>query len=233
MTEGLWPAMAVMFGIGLLGAGHCIGMCGGIASALSSTNNKSSPGLVLAYSCGRIFTYAGAGAVVASLGYASSSYLALAPILRGIAGLLLISMGLYLAGWWRGLIWLEKGGSLLWRRLQPLGQGLLPVRSVRAALMLGLVWGWLPCGLVYTALAYAATATTPLVGMAQMAAFGLGTMPAIVLGGMSMGKFAQVLQGNNFRRVFALLLIVYGVWTLLAPVLMSLLAPTSAAHQFH
>ena len=229
MTEALLPGLSLMFGIGLLGAGHCIGMCGGIASALGfagpTAEGKGSWALIWAYSLGRIFSYACAGGLVASLGYASSSYLALGPVLRGIAGVLLISMGLYLAGWWRGLIWLEKGGNVLWRRLQPLSKGLLPVRSVYGAVSLGLLWGWLPCGLVYSALAYTATAATPLTGMVQMAAFGLGTMPAIVLGGLSMNKFAHLLQSKNLRSVFAILLIAYGFWTLLAPVWMR--------HEYH
>ncbi|MBV1930751.1 MAG: sulfite exporter TauE/SafE family protein, partial [Porticoccaceae bacterium] len=142
MIESAWPAMVAMFGIGLLGAGHCVGMCGGIISALSlaatepedlpaslpannsgdrknkliasRTITKARPGetksathLILAYSAGRISSYACAGALVAGLGYVGAQYLALAPLLRGIAGLLLISMGLYLAGWWRGLTLLE------------------------------------------------------------------------------------------------------------------------------
>lgn len=262
MIEGAWLAMVAMFGIGLLGAGHCVGMCGGIISALSlaatqpedlpadlsaslaadpAVNNsvdrnnkliasqtitearpdetKSATHLILAYSAGRIFSYACAGALVAGLGYVGAQYLALAPLLRGIAGLLLIAMGLYLVGWWRGLTLLEKAGQRLWQHLQPLAQGLLPLRTAGSAILLGLVWGWLPCGLVYTALAYAATAMSPLAGMAQMTAFGLGTLPAVLLGGLSMAKYGRVMQGKNFRRVFALSLVVYGVWTLV-PVFM-------------
>ncbi len=222
MLEGLPSALAAivaMFGIGLLGTGHCFAMCGGITSALGFASEKGVSRYILAYNLGRVFSYAGAGAVVASLGYASANYLALAPVLRGTAGLLLIAMGLTMAGWWRGLSYLETAGALLWRRLQPLGQSLLPVRSFRSAILLGLVWGWLPCGLVYTALAYAATAETPLLGMAQMAAFGCGTLPAVLLAGLSIGKLGEVLRSQSFRTVFALLLIVYGAWTLLAVVL--------------
>ncbi|MBQ0721402.1 MAG: sulfite exporter TauE/SafE family protein [Gammaproteobacteria bacterium] len=222
MIEGLPPVLAAivaMFGIGLLGAGHCFAMCGGIASALGFASEKGSSRYIVAYNLGRVLSYACAGGAVASLGYASANYLALAPLLRGIAGLLLIAMGLTMAGWWRGLSYLERAGSVLWRRLQPLGQRLLPVRSVRSAILLGLVWGWLPCGLVYTALAYAATAQTPLLGMAQMAAFGCGTLPAVLLGGLSLGRLGELLRSHNFRLVFALLLMAYGLWTLLPVVL--------------
>ncbi len=222
MNEGLFPVLSTivaMFGVGVLGAGHCFGMCGGIASALGFVSNKGSSRLIVAYNLGRIFSYACAGGIVASLGYASANYLALAPVLRGLAGLMLIAMGLTMADWWRGLTWLERAGGVLWRRIQPLGQRLLPVKSVRSAVLLGLVWGWLPCGLVYTALAFSATAESPLAGMAQMMAFGLGTTPAVLLGGLSVGKFGELLRNKNFRLVFALLLIAYGIWTLLPMVL--------------
>ena len=222
MIESAPPVLAAivaMLGIGLLGTGHCFAMCGGITSALGFASEKGGSRYIVAYNLGRVVSYACAGGVVASLGYASANYLAMAPVLRGIAGLLLIAMGLTMAGWWRGLSYLEMAGAFLWRRLQPIGQRLLPVRSFPSAILLGLVWGWLPCGLVYTALAYAATAETPLQGMAQMAAFGCGTLPAVLLGGLSIGKLGEVLRSQNFRWVFALLLMAYGVWTLLPVVL--------------
>ena len=222
MIESLAPvltALVAMFGIGLLGTGHCFAMCGGITSALGFASDKGGSRYIVAYNFGRVCSYACAGGAVASLGYISANYLALAPVLRGIAGLLLIAMALTMAGWWPGLTYLERVGGILWRRLQPLGQGLLPVRTLRSAILLGLVWGWLPCGLVYTALAYAATAETPLMGLAQMAAFGCGTLPAVLLGGLSLGKLGEVLRHKNFRLGFALLLLAYGVWTLLPVVL--------------
>lgn len=232
MIDGFAPALGVMFGIGLLGAGHCVGMCGGIASALGFAGDNGATRWVVAYNFGRICSYAVAGGLVASVGAVGANYLAAGPVLRGIAGFLLIGMGCYVAGWWRGLTWLEKGGRVLWRRLQPLGQKVLPVRSTSAAVMLGLVWGWLPCGLVYTALAFAATAASPVAGMAQMAAFGAGTLPAILLAGFASGKLGRRLQSVGFRRVFAVLLVVYGVWTLLAALLPVWLA-IFPGHQFH
>lgn len=218
MIESQLPALLLMFGLGLLGAGHCFGMCGGIISALGFASDKGAARFIFAYNLGRIFSYACAGALVASLGYASATYLALGPLLRGMAGLLLIAMGVSIAGWWQALSWLEKAGNIVWQRIQPLGRGLLPVRSFSSAVMLGVLWGWLPCGLVYTALAFAATAQTPYEGMLQMAAFGSGTIPAVVLGGLSTGKLGQLLQNKKLRLAFACLLIIYGVWTLLAAI---------------
>ena len=216
MTGDWLAAVGAMCGVGLLGAGHCVGMCGGITSALGFASEKGSARLIAAYSLGRIFSYACAGGAVASLGYVGMNYLSLAPLLRGIAGCLLIAMGLYMVGWWRGISVLERGGNILWQGLQPLSRRILPVHSIGSATVLGLIWGWLPCGLVYTALAFSATASSPLAGMAQMAAFGVGTLPAVLVGGLSAGKLGHFLKNEGLRRVFALLLMAYGLWTLQA-----------------
>lgn len=216
MTEGLWSDLAATFSIGLLGSAHCLGMCGGIASALNLASENSRVSLLIAYNSGRLLSYGAAGGLVASLGYFGANYLNLSAVLRGLAGLLLIAMGLYLANWWRGLSFLEQAGAALWRQLQPLGRNLLPLRSLRSAVLLGLLWGWLPCGLVYTALAYSATATSPLSGILVMLAFGLGTIPAIILGGASMGRLVRLLRSRGLRFGFAMLFVIYGLWTLIA-----------------
>src|SRR5690554_3660961 len=116
----LLPLLA-MAGIGLLGAGHCVGMCGGIASALGfAGDGEGGAGKVLGYNLGRILSYGVAGMAVASLGYWGREFLALGPALRVLAGIILVLLGLYLAGWWNLLVYLERGGARLWRRLQPL-----------------------------------------------------------------------------------------------------------------
>lgn len=225
MTEPL--SLLAMLMIGLLGSGHCVGMCGGIASGLgfaSSGNtvngvNMASdrvrgPQLVLGYNLGRILSYGLAGLLVASLGYWGREFLALGPWLRILAGVILVLMGLYLAGWWNILVYLEKVGGRLWRRLQPLGRPLLPVKGAGQAVLLGMLWGWLPCGLVYTALAYAATAQSPAQGGLMMVFFGLGTAPAMVAGGLFSARIRQLLQGRYLRQLMALAMIAFGVWTL-------------------
>lgn len=231
MTEPL--SLLAMLVIGLLGSGHCVGMCGGIASGLgfassgkvASAENVGSaeniasertrgPQLVLGYNLGRILSYGLAGVLVASLGYWGREFLALGPVLRILAGVILVLMGLYLAGWWNILVYLERAGAGLWRRLQPLGRPLLPVRGVGQAVLLGMLWGWLPCGLVYTALAYAATAQSPAQGGLMMVFFGLGTAPAMVAGGLFSARIRQLLQGRHLRQLMALAMIAFGVWTL-------------------
>src|SRR5688572_354644 len=152
----LMPVLAAACILGLLGAGHCFAMCGGIVAALSFSAPANAPRwrLNLGYNAGRIFSYALFGGLTAGLVSVmpSTGW----PVARTFAGLLLIAMGLYLANWWRGLLWLEKGGHWVWRGIKPIGDRFLPVDSVSKALMVGLVWGWLPCGLVYAALGYAA-----------------------------------------------------------------------------
>lgn len=212
-----WASLLSAFLLGLLSSAHCVGMCGGIMGALvmaiPAEARQRRFQLVTAYNIGRILSYALMGAITAL--FAGAVIMAGgAAWLRILAGLLLIAMGLYLANWWRGLTRLETLGRYLWVYLQPLGKGLLPVRSVSQAFFLGALWGWLPCGLVYTALAFSMTHgnMAPLL----MLAFGLGTLPAVMATGLAAERFAGVLQKRSVRTGFALLIIAFGIWTLAA-----------------
>jgi len=204
-----------MASIGLLGAGHCVGMCGGILSALGFASREGAGvRLMLGYNLGRITSYAAAGALVGLLGQWGSTYLALGPALRIASGVILVLMGCYLGGWWRVLVHLEKLGNRFWKHIQPLGKNLLPVHSLPQALALGMLWGALPCGLVYTALTYAATSAQVSEGLLLMAAFGLGTAPAMVAGGLLAGRLKVLLTKQSVRAVMAVAMIAFGVWTL-------------------
>lgn len=205
------------FMIGFLGGGHCIGMCGGVMAALSFAIPADQPvkrwRVLLSYNIGRIFSYVLIGALAGGIGFQLSSGHGLS-ILRIIAGILLIAMGLYLANWWRGLSYLESLGGVLWRRLQPLGKSLMPVKSSRSALMLGMLWGWLPCGLVYTALAYGLARASMAESAGVMLAFGLGTLPAVLASGVFAERIKHLMQLQRFRITMALLIMAFGVWTL-------------------
>jgi sulfite exporter TauE/SafE len=204
------------FLVGLLGGGHCVGMCGGIVGAvsLSLPGQKPRPSFQLAYNAGRIASYTLAGALAGLLGASSLFLQHLLPIEKGlylVASLMLVALGLYLAGWWRGVLVLEKAGGLLWKRLQPLSRHLLPVRNVRQGFALGMVWGWLPCGLVYSVLVAALATGSAWNGAALMLAFGLGTLPTLLAMGLAAVRLKSFLQTAWVRQASGLLVLVFGV----------------------
>jgi hypothetical protein len=203
------------FVVGLLGGVHCAGMCGGIVGALSFglKGGRNLP-LLLAYNLGRISSYTFAGALMGALGFYFSGLLPVQTaqhVLLSLAGLFLILMGLYLAGWWNALSRLEQAGGHLWRRIEPLGRRLLPVRSVPQALMLGALWGWLPCGLVYSALVWTVSAGGALEGAMLMAAFGLGTLPNLLLMGVAANQLSRWVRNPTVRALAGLLVIGFGL----------------------
>ncbi len=134
-------------------------------------------------------------------------------IARLLAGLLMISMGLYLAGWWLGLARLEKLGGFFWRYIQPLGKKIFPVTSVSKALLLGVVWGWLPCGLVYTSLVFSATQASPVNSSLTMLVFGVGTLPTLMVSGFFAEELKRLLQQKGLRQLVGVLIIMFGLWT--------------------
>ena len=202
-----------VFLIGLLGSVHCVGMCGGIVTALSMSSRPktvipilaaaggsampaagSSFALTLSYNAGRISSYMMAGAIAGGAAGGAASLAASSAWQAGaywIANLLLVGFGLYLMNAWAGFARIEKIGAFIWRRLAPFTRSLLPIDSPQKALASGMVWGWLPCGMVYTALMMAMLSGSAASGAAMMLAFGLGTLPAL----LSMGMLGARLQG--------------------------------------
>lgn len=211
------------FVVGLLGAGHCFGMCGGISAALAFAvdNVRLKKWIIASYNLGRISSYTFVGAVLGLFGEGLSSGMVAKgmqfPWLRILAALLLVLMGFYITGWWKALILLERAGQGLWRFIQPLGNTLMPVKSLPQAYLLGLLWGWLPCGLVYSALAFSATEASPIDSALTMLAFGLGTFPAVFLGGLASQQLKRLLQSRPLQIVSGVTLIVFGVWTAYMP----------------
>jgi sulfite exporter TauE/SafE len=212
-----WSSLTAAFLLGLFSSAHCVGMCGGIMGALSMAipaNAKARRWVILlSYNLGRIFSYALMGAIVGIFAQQITASGG-AIWLRWLAGLLLIAMGLYLANWWRGLTYLETGGRYLWAYLQPLGKTLMPVDNAAKAILLGGIWGWLPCGLVYSALAYAMAQGQAVGGGLVMLAFGLGTLPSVLATGFVAQQLGRLLQRRHIRWSFALLVILFGLWTI-------------------
>lgn len=234
------------FIIGLLGSGHCLAMCGGITTMLTSaidkptnlsatTTSSSAPGdipvkiipshtscspqafrlnLVFFYHFGRIASYCLIGAIVGFTGSIAAKNIGL-PLagLRLVAALFLILLGLYIGRW---LLWLNRIESLgkgLWRYLSPMAKYVIPVNSRKKALALGALWGWLPCGLVYSTLTWALASGNILTGAAIMLFFGLGTLPALVALSLGISSIKNILINNAFRKAMAISLIGYGIYS--------------------
>ncbi|MEN8176274.1 MAG: sulfite exporter TauE/SafE family protein [Pseudomonadota bacterium] len=217
-------SLITAFVAGLLGGVHCLGMCGGIVSALTlglRLGDAAHPypplGLQLGYNTGRIASYVAAGAIAGGLGMVLLEFTPLRDVqwlLLALAGVFMVMMGLYIGGWWRGLARVEQAGAVLWRRIEPLGRRLLPVRSWPQALGIGLVWGWIPCGLVYTMLIWAVASGGPLPGAMLLLAFGIGTLPNLLGMGLLVGRLRPVLQKPATRQLAGGLLLLFGGWTL-------------------
>ena len=203
---------------GLLGGVHCVGMCGGIVAAFSFRADGSAPPfrLHLAYNFGRVLSYTLFGAAAGALGGALSltGAVPVQTALYLVAQVVMVRLGLYLAGLNRWVLVFERAGGALWRRVQPLFRALLPVRGVARGVAAGMAWGWLPCGLVYSVLITALAAGSATSGAALMLAFGLGTLPNL----LAMGYFARQLQPFMrqpwVRRAAGLAVAGFGVWGL-------------------
>ena len=216
----LAPLLVSALILGLLGGGHCLGMCGGLMGALTLAIPKEQRSrrfrLLLAYNLGRILSYATAGLLIGLAGWAVANSPA-ALFMRVLAGLLLIAMGLYLAGWWSGLTRIEAVGRGLWRFIQPVANRLLPVSSLPRALLLGALWGWLPCGLVYSTLLWSASQGNALDSAFLMLAFGFGTWPVLLATGLAAERVTAILRKRSVRMAGGLLVILFGLWTLPGP----------------
>jgi uncharacterized protein len=224
-----------VFLVGLLGGVHCVGMCGGIVSALSlnvparggaiplaSSVHKTpaSPAwsIHLAYNAGRIASYCVAGAVMGAVGSLGLLLNTLLPVQMGLyiaANVMMIALGLYLVGQAQVLMPLEKLGQKIWRRVQPFTRRFLPVRGPLHALPLGMLWGWLPCGMVYSVLSLALLTGSAGRGAMTLLVFGLGTLPNLLLAGLLLARYRSVVQHPRVRLASGLLVAGFGLWGLL------------------
>ncbi|HEY7758248.1 MAG TPA: sulfite exporter TauE/SafE family protein [Burkholderiales bacterium] len=214
MTAAIFGAV---FLTGLLGGVHCAGMCGGIVAALAGQAGGKRLSLHLAYNGGRVLSYALAGALAGaagSLGLLLDGLLPVQLALYVLANAMLIGLGLYLAGVSSVVAWIERLGMALWRRIQPLTHNLLPADTLPRALGLGLLWGWLPCGLVYAVLTTALLTGDALDGAAIMAAFGLGTLPNLLLAGLALRRMTAVTRARPLRMAAGGLVLGFGVYGL-------------------
>jgi len=221
--EAITGSYITAFLLGLFSTVHCLAMCGSVIGALTlslpvevrESQRKMLP-YVFNYNLGRILSYTMAGVIVGLL----SSPLATIDghtFLRYLSIVVMIGMGLYLAGWFPKFAKMESLGAPIWRWLQPIGQKFLPVKAFSQAFWLGMVWGWLPCGLVYAALAVAATVGDPVKASLVMLSFGLGTLPAVMGAGMFTGLLASLARAKHMRKIAGVSIIVMALMTLLLP----------------
>jgi len=209
------------FVVGLLGGVHCVGMCGGIVTALSLGLPESQRATrwryLLAYNLARVSSYAIAGALFGGIGWLAAHWSGLHQIqlvLQAVAAFFMIALGLYLAGWWQGLARVEHVGGRLWTYIEPLGRRFLPVRSPSQAFLLGMIWGWLPCGLVYSVLVWSISTADPLYGAALLLSFGLGTLPNLLAMGFIAERLSARVRDPRVRRSAGLLVMGFGLYAL-------------------
>jgi sulfite exporter TauE/SafE len=141
------------------------------------------------------------------------------PLLRLIAGGLLVLMGLYISRWWTGLTLIEAAGGVIWKQVQPLASRMIPINTTTRALTAGTLWGFLPCGLVYSVLAWTATMPSIEKAVMVMAFFGGGTFPAMIITGLSATWLNNINQHSSFRYTAGVLVILFGLWTIAAVVI--------------
>lgn len=217
--------LVTAFSVGLLSSLHCIGMCGSISGILGASlppDVRRRHGVLVsylvAYNGGRLASYVLGGALIGAFGTgllqaAGQSYGYL--LVKGLGTAILAAIGLYVAGWFPALALVEGAGVPLWRRLEPLGRRLLPARSPSQAFLQGLVWGWLPCGLVYSSLLWAFSAGGAANGALVMLGFGLGTLPAMLGTGFFAGPLLERIRRPYLRQAVGLAIVLVAVVHLL------------------
>lgn len=222
-----------IFIVGLLGSVHCIGMCGGIISAFSATPMRRpfpvavlavggrAPAMafdatlrVLSYNAGRIGSYMIAGAIAGGMAGGVRTLSGIASLqIAGywLANLMLVALGLYLMDAWRGLARLEALGSIIWRPLQGLLKYFLPADTPLKTLALGGLWGWVPCGMVYSVLLTAMLSGSAATGAATMLAFGLGTLPMLLAMGLLGARLQASMKRRSVRLAGGMLVLLFGL----------------------
>lgn len=218
----LTEVVIAAFLLALAGAGHCVGMCGAVSMnmSLAVPQSRRQGHLAMArwqllFSAGRITSYLLLGALVGAGGDTAMALLPGGQRLPWLlAAMVMILIGLYLLGRELGIRVLERAGLILWRKLQPLLRHLMPVDTAVRALAVGLLWGLMPCGLVYSALALAAVSGGALQGSLVMLVFGTVTVGPVAGIGMLGNRFSLA-RSPWFRRLGALLAFLFAAWLLI------------------
>lgn len=201
---------------GLAGGLHCASMCGGVIAAVASSASPPARTVIpvravpprlrvlLAWNLGRVTTYMLLGALVGSVGSSVLLLSHLVPVERVLfaaAHLFMTAVGLYLLGWLPALSRLEVAGGAVWRRVQPLAARVLPANTPSRAALMGLFWGLVPCGMVYTMLLSALLSGSAFNGLMVMLAFGVGTLPNVLGLTLLAARGRRLLQSGWLRKL--------------------------------
>jgi hypothetical protein len=199
-------------------------MCGGIIGALSlslPTEVRASRLRLVGFSAlfngGRIVSYVAAGLVAGAFGVEILRALGLQnahAILRYAGVIFMVAIGFYLAGWFPQMAQVERIGQPVWRRLEPIARKMMPVNTPARALLYGMAWGWLPCGMVYMVLLMTVTAGSAVQGGSMMLAFGLGTLPSMFSAGVMASWIRRLAGAPGTRQVIGVLIILMALASL-------------------
>ena len=216
--EMSWMDPAVLttaFLAGLLGSGHCFGMCGGIAAGLGAMSRGRALVPALQFNLSRLVSYAVLGLVAATVLSGVSGLLPISRWLRVLTALMILLIGLKFLFNFRGIEFIERGGAGLWKKILPFAMKAGNRQDALGRILLGACWGLIPCGLVYSVLMTAASTANPVSGALTMLAFGAGTLPAMLGLTAAAPALATFLEDRTVRRLIGFALIVLAVWTLL------------------
>ncbi|MBF1286202.1 sulfite exporter TauE/SafE family protein [Neisseria sicca] len=208
-----------LFLLGFFSGTHCVGMCGGLSSAfaLQLPPHLNRLGLIVLLNLGRISSYVLIGLIVGLVGQIGISLDDTRWLQNGLyvaANVLLLLLGLYLAGLSTAATQIERIGRPIWKRLNPILNRLLPIKSVPACFGVGMLWGWLPCGLVYSASLYALGSGNAVQGGLYMLAFALGTLPNLLAMGIFAAQLKTLLQRRAIRLCAGLLVAGWAIFRL-------------------
>ncbi|NOQ82275.1 MAG: sulfite exporter TauE/SafE family protein [Methylophaga sp.] len=221
ITQLISSPILIAFVIGLFSSLHCVSMCGSIIGTLSfslkpeiRSNKAKMATFIFSYNLGRIFSYMLAGLIIGLIESIVTMPLGEEhghQILKILSALIITGAGFYIAGWFPTFAYIEKTGSRFWKTIEPYGRKLIPVATLNQAFLFGMVWGWIPCGLVYTALALAATSGDIVTSALSMLAFGLGTLPAVMGTGLVSSFISRISSLRTTKQVIGMLLVLVAI----------------------
>lgn len=180
-------------------------------------NKATMVSFVALFNIGRIISYTAAGLVAGAFGVEILKAVGLEnahTVLRHLGVIFMVAIGFYLAGWFPQMARVEKIGQPIWKRVEPIARKLMPINSSSRALVYGMAWGWLPCGLVYVVLLMTVTAGSAIQGASMMMAFGLGTLPTMLSAGVMASWVRRFTQSARTRQIIGILIIVMAIASL-------------------